>query len=691
MAANTNIQVTNLDFDSIKNGFVNFLQGQSTFQDYNFEGSGLNTLLDVLAYNTQYNAYYLNMVANEMFLDSAIQRSSVVSHAKLLGYVPTSATCPQAQVNVIVNNVNASSLTLPAYSNFLSAAVNGVNYNFVNPTSYTVNTVNNTATFNNVIIEQGVPATVSFTVSSATNPTYTFEIPDSTIDTSTLQVVVQASSSNVSYSIYNLATDYLTLDGTSQVYFLQESLNGNYQITFGDGAIGQQLNDGNIVTVNYLSTEGTSAAGSNSFTLMNTVGGYSPSAVNSVIQASSGANKESITSIKYQAPKAFAAQGRAVTVNDYITAIKQNNLGIAFDAVSVWNGAENNPPVYGQIFVAVKPTGYYTLTTAQKQALISQVINPISVLTVTPTIVDPDYIYVNLSVNVYYNPNLTTLTSEQIQTATTTAIQNFASSTLNTFNSVFNSYNLTTSIQNADQSIITSEFKLQIQKKFFPLLNQSSAYTLYFGNSLQKGILLSGISSYPGMTFNDPNNLANQISEVYIEEVPVNEYGINSILIANPGFGYQYTPTVTINGDGSGATAEAIIAGGSLQSIMVTNSGNNYTSAAVTITPNPLDTTGTNGAATASLQGGTGTLRLYYYDSLGVKNILNSNIGTVDYVNGIISLTNFNPVSINNTLGQLAITATPTIETISSSYNRILTLDTLDSTAITVNVISHPS
>ena len=226
--ANSNIQVSNLDFNSIKSNFINYLQGQDTFKDYNFTGSALNTLLDVLAYNTQYNSYYLNMVANEMFLDSATQRASVISQAKALNYTPKSAIAPTAEVNIVFSGVTQSSLTLPTYTLFLSSAVNGVNYNFLTINTYTVNTVNNTATFTNIPIKQGSQGNYSYVVNSVSNPTYTFEIPDSTIDTTTLQVIVQQSSTNTGIDIYNLATGGLQLNGTSKVYFLQESLKVTY-------------------------------------------------------------------------------------------------------------------------------------------------------------------------------------------------------------------------------------------------------------------------------------------------------------------------------------------------------------------------------------------------------------------------------------------------------------------------------
>ena len=218
--ANSNIQITELDFNKIKTNFKRFLQSQDTLKDYNYEGSALSTLLDVLAYNTQYNSYYLNMIGNEMFLDSAIQRSSVVSHAKLLGYTPKSAIAPSATINLRVNQVSDGALTLPQFTTFMSEAIDGVNYNFVTTDSTTVNVSANTATFNNVTIKQGIPATINYTADLITNPTSTFQLPDSNIDTTTLVVTVQESSSNSSTEVYQLATNYLNLTPESKVYLL---------------------------------------------------------------------------------------------------------------------------------------------------------------------------------------------------------------------------------------------------------------------------------------------------------------------------------------------------------------------------------------------------------------------------------------------------------------------------------------
>jgi hypothetical protein len=688
-SSNNNIQLTELDFSNIKNNFIAYLQSQDAFKDYNFQGSAMSVLLDILAYNTQYNAYYLNMVANEMFLDSALQRSSVVSQAKLLNYIPKSSIAPTAYINVAFTGVTSSSFTLPRYSNFISESVQGVNYNFVSTDATTVTTSGGTANFTNLQIKQGIPGAYTFTVNSTTNPKYVFEIPDSRIDTTTIQVTVQQNSGNTSYTTYQPAGGFLTLTSTDQVYFLQEALNGNYQISFGDGVLGAQLSDGNIVVVSYISTDGMMASGANSFVLMDNIGGFTSSSVTGVIPASQGGDRESIDSIKYQAPKAYAAQNRAVTKEDYITAIQQNNLGFSFDAVSVWGGQENSTPVYGKVFISMKPTGGYTLSDAQKQSIINNIIQPISVLTVSPSIVDPDYTYINLSVNVVYNPNKTTKTATQIQAGVKSAIASFASGSLNTFNSTFNGYDLMQNIQNYDPSITNSEYTLKLQKKVYPSLTSATTYNLYYNTPLQKGILLSGVTSYPGLQFTDPDNTANTISEVYFEEVPASTYGVESISVLNPGFGYQSAPTVTILGDGQGATAHAEIAGGTIQNIVIDFAGNNYTTAIASITAAPGDTTGQLGAAVVNLQGRYGTLRTYYNNTSDIKTVLNPNAGTIDYNNGIISLVALSPTGVNDEFGELAISAKPVSSLVSSTYNTILTLDQNNSQAITVNVIAQ--
>jgi hypothetical protein len=687
--ANSKLQITNLDFTNIKTNLIDFLRSQETFRDYNFSGSALNTLLDVLAYNTQYNAYYLNMVANEMFLDSSLQRSSVVSHAKLLNYTPQSTVSPSAVVDLVVSGIpsNINTLTLPRYSQFASEVINGKSYAYVNTDLKTTTVSNNTATFEDITIKQGVALTLTFNFNSATNLNSGFELPDASIDTSTLLVQVYPTPSSTEYSVYNLVDDYLSLTGDSLVYFLNEKTNGNYEISFGDDILGKKLINGSKIVVSYLTTTGVESTGANNFVLSSGIEGYT-TVVNSISSSTGGKDREDIDSIKFTAPKSFFSNNRAVTKDDYVAILQQNKLGITFDAVSVWGGQENNPPIYGQIFIALKPTGGYNLTQTQKQRLIKEVISPISVVTIEPTIVDPDYTYIKIDTNVYYDPQKTLLTSSELQNQIKATIQSFAANTLNTFNSTFMLSDLSRVIEDTNQAIITNEINIQVQKKFYPNLTTPTSYKLYYGVPLKKGLFQSGIYSTPSLQFRDPDNLSNIISDVYLEEIPSSTGGVESISIINAGFGYQYAPTVTISGDGSGATAVATINGdGTLRSINVLTPGTGYSGAVITLTPQANDTTGTLGNAIAQLEGRFGTLRLYYYNNRGVKVILRE-IGTVDYNAGIIQLNSFNPLNVDDPLGLFGVTANPQTTIISSSFNRIITVDPFDPTSIVVNMIA---
>jgi hypothetical protein len=686
--ANSNFNITELDFDSIKTSLKNYMKNNGVLQDYNYEGSAISTLLDILAYNTQYNAYYLNMVANEMFLDTAMQRNSVVSQAKLLNYTPKSAIAPSATVNITVSNVSntLNSVTLPKYTKFLSESLDNVNYNFLNAETYTTDVINGVAQFNDVILKQGISHAYSFTVNNGTNPKSYFKIPDVDIDTTTLLISVQESSTNTYSTIYNSATDFLTLDNNSLVYFLQEGQNGYYEIYFGNGILGKQLSDGNIVRLSFISTNGLSSSGANNFVAMQTIGGSGDIIVNSITEASQGSARESIDSIRFQAPKSYASQNRAVTKDDYITAIQQNKLGYSFDAVNVWGGQQNDPPVYGRVFVCMKPTGAYTITENQKAKLIKDVLKPISIMTVEPTIVDPDYTYIQITANVLYDPKKTTATSAQIQAAVKNTINSYARATLNTFNSTFKSSDFNNKINAVDPAIITNEISIKLQKKFFPNLTTPTTYKLNYGSELEKGMFLSGILSTPTVVYRNPLNLAQTIQGLIIEEVPSSTGGIEYITVTNPGFGYQYPPVVTILGDGTGATAEAVVVNGIVREIKVLTKGTGYTSAIVKITNAANDTSGVLCAATPTLEGRYGTLRTYFNDTENVKTVFNGNIGTVDYKAGIVTLNAFAPISVDNPLGQLTLTATPSTMIVSSSQNRIITVDEYDPQSIIVNV-----
>jgi hypothetical protein len=519
----------------------------------------------------------------------------------------------------------------------------------------------------------------------ASNPKQIFVLPDDGIDTSTLLVQVQQSSINTELSTYVLEKDVSKITNESKVYFLQEGLDGQYEIYFGDGFLGKKLIDGNLILVSYVVTSGSSAAGANNFVLLDNIDGNS--SVFSISPAGAGGEKESIESVKFQATKTYSAQGRAVSYEDYITAIQQNNLGYSIGSVSVWGGEDNNPPAYGQVFISVKPTDGLALSDSQKKRLIDDVIRPISVVTVKPTIVDPDYVFIKVTADVVYDQKLTTLTAGQIQESVKRAIETFSTETLNTFNSTFSYSDLTNAIQNANPSIVANNCKINLEKKFFPVLDVPRQYILNYGVPLQRSVYESGIVSYPTVRYFTSGLDIRLINDVYVEEVPFATSGIDTISILNPGFNYTRVPDVVITGDGSGAKARAIVKNGYISQILVENPGNNYTQAIVSIVNADDDFSGTNGSAFANLQGRFGTLRSYYFDN-NIKTILNSNLGTIDYVDGVISLPNFAPNDVNDPLGQLSLIANPKSNIVASSRNRIISIDLFDPNSIIVNVIA---
>lgn len=690
MASNNNIQLTGLDFDELKSNLITFLQGQDVLKDANYTGSVLSILMDLLAYNTHYNAYYLNMIANEMFLDSATKRASVISHAKVLGYAPRSVIAPTATVNVNILNYELPIVTIPKFTKFLSESIDGTNYTFVTDKEYVVNNdslndPNTPIVIENVTIKQGEPVSYSFTYNLKNNQQGIFKIPDSNIDLTSLEVVVQKSRLDFTETtLYKRSWDVLDLTPESEVYFVQESLDGYYEIYFGDGVLGKKLTDGNIIILSYIITQGEVSNGAKKFYLIgaNEELASGTISVTTINPAYNGREKESIESIKYAAPKAYSAQNRAVTNEDYITLINNNDYGFTFDSVNVWGGQENDPPVYGQVFVSVKPQGGYSLTTAQKEFIKTKLIKPLNVITVEPNIIEPDYNYIKLVVNVIYDSNKTILTPGQIQTKVRAAIQQFSVDTLNTFNSTFSYPDLMYTIQNSDPSIITNEVDVTLQKKFLPSLTVPTTYELDFDCALKRGVLSTGITSSPAMQFYDRQNQYNLIDGIYLEEIPSYSGGLESIEILNPGFGYTSTPTINIVGDGYGANAHAIVVNGSLYQIVVDQTGANYTQATIEI----IGGGGQLGQAIGVLQGRYGTIKSYYYNNKNVKTNYSENVGTVDYYDGIVKLNAFNPVNVNNPLAQLTISVKPQSNILYSSKNKILTIDPYDPSSIVINL-----
>jgi hypothetical protein len=478
--ANKKINVAELDFDAIKQNIKTFLKGQETFQDYDFEGSGMSVLMDVLAYNTHYNALYNNMTINEMFLDSASKRNSVVSLSKMLGYVPRSAICSKATISLTLTTptVGPSVLTLPAYSTF-STSVNGVQYTFYNTSSYTITGAGTQYTFPDIKIIEGTPLTFNWPVTAGS----IYVIPNSTIDLTTLKVQVQESSSSSVFETYTNGNDITIANSTTRVYFVKEIDDGLYQITFGDGVIGKKLDNGNVVHIEYMASNLSAPNGARLFNYTgNTLISNATNNISTSVVATGGAAAEDIESIRFNAPRTYAAQNRAVTPEDY-KAVIYSALPNA-KSVSVWGGEDNNPPVYGKIFICVKPVDATKLTTAEKSNLISTILNSKNVVSVQPEIVDADSINIALTVTAYYNDRETTRSAEELKTIITNTIFDYDTNELERFDSIFKFSKLSRLIDTCEASIVSNITTVALRRKMTPRYNVSAQYLINLINPI---------------------------------------------------------------------------------------------------------------------------------------------------------------------------------------------------------------
>jgi len=689
MAANTTLTVTDLDFDSIKNNLKTFLRSQTRFQDFDFEGSGMNVLLDLLAYNTHYNAFYLNMIANEMFLDTSKLRQSTVSHAKLINYVPESSHGAETKLNIRVTpsvseDQEISTLTLDKYTKVFGGSLDGVNYPFVVLDSHTVNKDGSSFLFSNVTIKQGEVVTRQFLM-DPTNTKRRFEIPSDRIDLNTVIVTVQESASNTFTSVYNLAEDLTEITRDSKVYFVEENEDGNYRIYFGDDVIGKKPTDGNIINVTYIDNSGSIANKINVFTVSASVGSFNDNVrVSSTSAAYSGSEKETIDQVKHRAPYFYSAQNRAITKYDYETLITKDYTNI--DSVAVWGGEDNIPVIYGKVFLSLKTKENFFLTNLEKESIKNTLIENRNVLTVIPEIVDPSYTYILVRGSVYYDSTLTQYTAAQIRSFVVAAIEDYKTDFLGKFKSGFQKAEIQQYIQNSENSITGSDIKVILQKRIPITLSQSKSYTVDFGVPIKKGDFNSSISSYPSVTIVDTNFIERK---VFFEEVPSINSGIEKIDILNGGVNYTTVPTVTIVGDGTGATGIAKLYGGRIASIEITNRGSNYTRATVSISGE----TGSGVQVNPVLQSRVGILRTYYLNASGEKVFVNNNAGTIDYDNGIIVLTSLLPVSVDSNSyyepNVLTINTYVDKEIITSIRNKIIDIDVDNPLSYQIEIVSE--
>tara|TARA_Y100000748_G_C15501946_1_gene490460 strand:+ start:22 stop:1929 length:1908 start_codon:yes stop_codon:yes gene_type:complete len=489
MAVNTKrLNVTEFDFDEVKNNLKVFLSGQTEFTDYDFEGSGMNALLDVLAYNTHYLGFNANMLANEMFLDSASLRSSVVSHAKTLGYVPNSARAAVATVNITLNTTSITSATLPAGTVF-NSTVNGTDYQFVTSDSIASTNTGSGIPFLSVNLYEGTFVTTRYSVDS-TDADQRFLVPNRRADTSTLKVVVQNSSSDSTTTTYTQATDITQVTAESNVYFLQEVENGKFEVYFGDGVVGSSLSDGNIVILTYVVSNTTDANGAAIFKNAASIATISDISVEVLDIANGGSAPETITSIKYNAPLDYASQGRCVTAEDYKVYAKK--LYANTKSVQVFGGESGSfdsslgvvsTAEYGKVFISILSTTGLELTASEKKQLVSDFAK-YTVASITPVIVDPETTFLILDVRFKYDSSKTTLATSQIESEVVSAITKYNTDNLEKFEGVFRHSKVTRLIDDANTSILNNTTNVNLGKFFAPDTTAATSYNIYFNNAL---------------------------------------------------------------------------------------------------------------------------------------------------------------------------------------------------------------
>jgi len=485
MAANTSIVLTNIDFDTHKNTLKYYLKQQDRFKDYDFDGSNMSVLLDILSYNTYHNAFYLNMIGSEMFLDTAVIRDSVVSHAKELNYTPGSFKSAQANVdiNILTTNRLKRSFTIAKGTTFNSRFGNknytfSIGENIVIRDYQSASATQNRFLGTDITLYEGYYVTDQFTVNSAENKRYVMSNRNVDISSISVTVIEDMGSSNYTYT---RATSLFGLTSTSRVFFVQGAENESYEIVFGDGVIGRKPKEGSTISIEYRISNGELPNGCSSFTSDGTIEGESGIVVLTNEKAAGGSVSESVESIKFNAPRHFTTQERAVTTEDYENLLKLNFPEI--NTVAAYGGEDLNPPQFGKVFVSIDLKAIDALPTVKKNEYYA-FLKPRSPVSIDPVFVDPDYLYIAVQTNVKYNLNVTRLTEDDIKTLVVSAVLDYASTNLNNFNKIMRYSKLTFAIDTSQQSIVSNETKIKAIKKVIPTVGTSSTFDVAFDMAL---------------------------------------------------------------------------------------------------------------------------------------------------------------------------------------------------------------
>jgi len=495
MAIERRITSSELDFDQIKSNMVAYMKAtDTTFNDYNYEGSAMSTIIDVLAYVTHINSMNANFALNETFLDTSQLRSSVVSHAKLLGYTPRSIAPSVAVINVKMNydttetplwNHDGSNTALPLSmprGTAFQTTIDGVNYPMFASATSTINfDATNGWLFENISIEQGALANITYTYQD--NAFEQYLIPVNNVNTKSIKVTVTDSGATDASKVYTLNSNVVNLDGTSEVFFLEEGRDGYYEVKFGDNIIGKRPGNGNNIKVEYASiASGLNVNGASVFTMTDSLVGNSDETITLVSKAVGGGARETSDAIKFNAPLSHISQNRAVTPDDYKTIIKNQFADV--EAVAVWGGEDHDVPDYGKVYISIKPLSAETLTDAQKITIKTNILKPKNVVSITPVLVDPEYTYIDLEVYFKYNPNKATVTAAGLATDIRSTLVTYNNDTLKSFNGVYRDSNVGKKIDDTSVAIVSNITRVKMTKKITPALGTATKYTLKFNQAL---------------------------------------------------------------------------------------------------------------------------------------------------------------------------------------------------------------
>ena len=494
MAIERRINSSELDFDQIKTNLVAYMKAtDTTFNDYNYEGSAMSTIIDVLAYITHVNSMNANFALNETFLDTSQLRSSVVSHAKLLGYTPRSIAPSVAYINMTMakgvatpfwNHDGSNTplpLSMPRGTKF-STTIDSVLYPMFNSTTQTINyDATDGWKFSNIKLEQGTLLSINYTYQN--NKFESYVIPATNVNIAAIKVTVTDSGATNAAKVYSLNKNMVTLDGTSETFFLEEGRDGYYEVKFGDNIIGKRPGNGNNIEIEYSTiAAGIDINGATTFVMTDSLNGNSDETVTLVTKATGGAPRETKESVKFNAPLAHISQNRAVTPDDYKAIIKNEFADV--EAVSVWGGEDHDVPDYGKVYISIKPLSAEVLTAEQKTTIKTNILKPKNVVSITPVLVDPEYTYIDLEVFFKFNPNKATVTASGLATSIRNSLVAYNNDTLKSFGGVYRDSNVLKAIDDTNVAIISNITRIKMQKKIVPVLGTATKYELKFNQAL---------------------------------------------------------------------------------------------------------------------------------------------------------------------------------------------------------------